>query len=150
MSRTPSKYVNSSSRFNESPHEGISTAWASAPAVTAVVPAPLADWIAGRMVNPRPIIRELPIVWRDDLELGQVVLLVEDAVYDIELRCLVIGIRERHTPRDGAEMWVTLRVLDAQDLPVTHTFGDGPYGAGPYGGTSRSSHSGRALRIRGT
>jgi len=77
----------------------------------------LANWLGERMTQPRPLIQELPIAYRPDLDLGQVITLVEDQVYDITLTCLVIGLRERHTPETGAQMWVTLRVLD--DEPPT-------------------------------
>lgn len=72
----------------------------------------LADWLQARLESVRPVLEDLPIVWRDDLDLGQVVTVVEDEVYGVELTCLVVGIREAHSPEGGARMWVSLRVLD--------------------------------------
>lgn len=70
----------------------------------------LADWIAQWVTAPGPILRELPIIYHDDLKLGDVVDVVEDAVYHLRARAVVVGMSESHV--DGSsDMTVTLRVL---------------------------------------
>ena len=78
----------------------------------------LADWIASWVTAPGAILRELPIIYRGDIDLGQVVDVIEDAVYHIRVRAVVVGLSEHHEA-GSSEMTVTLRVLALDQQPAT-------------------------------
>lgn len=92
----------------------------------------LADWIAGWVTDPGPVLRELPIVYRTDLELGQVVEVVEDAVYHVRVLAVVVGMTESHAA-GSSDMTVTLRVLALSQQPATLATYDQVWAGGTLG-----------------
>lgn len=72
----------------------------------------LANWIASQVTVSRPLIEDLPVVPRHDLELGNVITIEEHAVYGVTIKALIIGIREQYSHGEAA-MTLTLRVLEA-------------------------------------
>jgi len=70
----------------------------------------LGDWIARQVTDPPAVLRDLPIEYNPDLRLGQVVEIVENAVYNVSLRVLIVGISL--SVQDGsAEMTLTGRII---------------------------------------
>src|SRR5690606_28778671 len=75
----------------------------------------MVDWLAEQVTVPQPMLDQLPIAYRPDLDLGQVVDIVEDQVYDIRLRVLITAIDEEYAP-GSASMSISGRVI-AADVP---------------------------------
>ena len=72
--------------------------------------AKMAGWLASAVTRSRALIERLPIVPRYDIALGDVVEVLEDKVYGLAAKCLVVGVHETYADGDTS-MLLTLRVL---------------------------------------
>lgn len=74
-----------------------------------------ANWLAVALVNGKPVLDRVPLAYRADLELGQVVNIDDPHVYRRRMKCLVVGLEERHDA-SGSDLWATFRVLSTTAL----------------------------------
>lgn len=78
----------------------------------------VANALEKRVLNPEPVLDDVPIKPDPRLELGDIITLTDDHVSGLSMRCLIEGIKFT-AEKGGQEMLLTLRVLDVRKIQFT-------------------------------
>lgn len=90
----------------------------------------IADFIASQVTTPQPVITGLEVTYDPRRQLGDVITVRSESLMGVELRCLIVGIR--NSAGDSFRQSLSVRVISAKSMYATYDQLAAAWGSGNY------------------